>query len=113
MRADRWIGYPRATDALSRLELLLDWPAKHPMPNLLIAGPTNNGKSMIIERFRRDHLAFQPTHEAAMRGEPVIPVVVMGDARRAVGDPVLRHPARGRRSTGPSPMALTLRSSCR
>jgi hypothetical protein len=25
------------------------------MPNLLIVGPTNNGKSMIIEKFRRDH----------------------------------------------------------
>ena len=25
-------------------------------PNLLLIGPTNNGKSMIIERFRRQHL---------------------------------------------------------
>jgi hypothetical protein len=25
------------------------------MPNLLIVGPTNNGKSMIIEKFRRTH----------------------------------------------------------
>lgn len=27
------------------------------MPNLLLIGPTNNGKSMIIEKFRRAHLA--------------------------------------------------------
>lgn len=26
------------------------------MPNLLLIGPTNNGKSMIIEKFRRTHL---------------------------------------------------------
>ncbi len=25
------------------------------MPNLLLIGPTNNGKTMIIEKFRRAH----------------------------------------------------------
>ncbi|GAA1582532.1 hypothetical protein GCM10009789_40370 [Kribbella sancticallisti] len=55
MRADRWIGYPAAVAALSRLETMLAWPAKQRMPNLLLIGPTNNGKSMIIERFRRTH----------------------------------------------------------
>lgn len=55
VRADRWIGYPRATGALDRLERLLRWPRKQRMPNLLIAGPTNNGKSMIIEKFVREH----------------------------------------------------------
>jgi len=56
VRADRWIGYTRATEALNRLETLLSWPAKQRMPNLLLIGPTNNGKSMIIEKFRRAHL---------------------------------------------------------
>jgi hypothetical protein len=55
VRADRWIGYPAANEALQRLETLLAWPAKQRMPNLLLVGPTNNGKSMIIEKFRRDH----------------------------------------------------------
>lgn len=55
IRADRWIGYPRAVDALDRLESLLDWPSRQRMPNLLLVGPTNNGKSMIIEKFRRRH----------------------------------------------------------
>ncbi|MFA7767816.1 TniB family NTP-binding protein [Streptomyces sp. NRRL S-448] len=54
-RADRWIGYPRATEALEWLETLLDWPAKQRMPNLLLIGPTNNGKLMIVEKFRRSH----------------------------------------------------------
>jgi hypothetical protein len=40
---------------LQRLETLLAWPAKQRMPNLLLIGPTNNGKSMIIEKFRRTH----------------------------------------------------------
>lgn len=55
VRADRWIGYSRATAALDRLETLYAWPGKQRMPNLLLIGPTNNGKSMIIEKFRRLH----------------------------------------------------------
>jgi TniB protein len=55
VRADRWISYPRAVDALARLETLLMWPARQRMPNLLLIGPTNNGKSMIVEKFRRTH----------------------------------------------------------
>jgi hypothetical protein len=34
---------------------LFSWPSKQRMPNLLLIGPTNNGKSMIIEKFRRSH----------------------------------------------------------
>lgn len=55
IRADRWIGYPRALEALARLQTLYEWPVKERMPNLLLLGPTNNGKSMIIEKFRRQH----------------------------------------------------------
>ncbi|HET7415665.1 MAG TPA: TniB family NTP-binding protein [Arthrobacter sp.] len=55
IRADRWIGYPKAIEAVNRLESLFSWPSKQRMPNLLLIGPTNNGKSMIIERFRRHH----------------------------------------------------------
>lgn len=55
VRADRWIGYTRATEALDWLETLFGWPAKQRMPNLLLIGETNNGKSMIIEKFRRSH----------------------------------------------------------
>jgi type II secretory pathway predicted ATPase ExeA len=55
VQADRWIGYPRATAALERLETLYGWPARQRMPNLLVIGPTNNGKSMIVEKFRRAH----------------------------------------------------------
>src|SRR5699024_550998 len=55
IRVDRWIGYPRAVEALNRLETLFNWPNKQRMPNLLIVGPTNNGKSMVVEKFRRNH----------------------------------------------------------
>lgn len=71
VRADRWIGYPRATAALAQLESLLTWPSKQRMPNLLLIGPTNNGKSMITEKFRRSH----PPISHADREE--IPVLVV------------------------------------
>ena len=57
IRADRWIGYSKALEALNKLEALLSWPQKQRMPNLLIIGPTNNGKSMIIEKFKRTYPA--------------------------------------------------------
>ncbi len=63
IRADRWIGYPRAVEGLNRLEALFAWPNKQRMPNLLLVGPTNNGKSMIIEKFRRTHPATSDTQQ--------------------------------------------------
>ncbi|OZF25581.1 transposase [Rhodococcus sp. 14-2496-1d] len=55
IRSERWIGYPQARMVIDRLETLLSWPDRQRMPNLLLLGPTNNGKSMIIEKFRRTH----------------------------------------------------------
>jgi hypothetical protein len=69
IRADRWIGYPCAIQTLNRLESLHDWPRKQRMPNLLLIGPTNNGKSMIIEKFRRK---YPPTSCADQEHIPVL-----------------------------------------
>jgi hypothetical protein len=73
IRTDRWIGYTRARQALADLEELLHWPKRQRMQNMLLIGPTNNGKSMIIERFRRQH-GPAPTEDEA---QEVIPVLVM------------------------------------
>ncbi|WP_323815846.1 TniB family NTP-binding protein [Cellvibrio sp. NN19] len=51
IRAARWIGYPSAKKALDKLEDLLTYPKSHRMPNLLIVGDTNNGKTMLVKRF--------------------------------------------------------------
>jgi type II secretory pathway predicted ATPase ExeA len=73
IRADRWIGYPRALEALGRLDTLLQGPPKQRMPNLLIVGSTNNGKSMIVEKFRRSH-----PHEPGPSSErETLPVLVV------------------------------------
>ncbi len=71
IRADRWIGYSRARAVIRQLEELFAWPNKQRMPNLLIVGPTNNGKSMIIEKFRRGHPIVKP-HDFEGRSNPVV-----------------------------------------
>lgn len=73
IRSDHWIAYPRAVAVLRHLEELFTWPSKQRMPNLLIVGPTNNGKSMIVEKFRREH----DVPSSSRSGHEVIPVVVV------------------------------------
>ena len=54
--ANRWIGYTRATEAITLLDrLLASEPGRVRPRNLLIVGPTNNGKTAIAGRFLRDH----------------------------------------------------------
>lgn len=55
IRSPRWIGYPRAQETIDRLENLLTHPKSHRMPNLLIIGDTNNGKTMLVQRFCNRH----------------------------------------------------------
>ena len=73
IRAERWIGYSRAREALAKLEELLTHPVRQRMPNLLLIGPTNNGKSMLIEKFRRAHRVEPAPHAET----ETIPVVIM------------------------------------
>jgi hypothetical protein len=55
IRSDRWIGYSRASDLLKKLEDLLHHPKTHRMPNMVIVGETNNGKTKIVNEFRLRH----------------------------------------------------------
>jgi hypothetical protein len=56
LSVERWIGYTRAHQGLALLEALLsEEPDKVRPQNLLIVGPSNNGKTMIAEKFRRAH----------------------------------------------------------
>lgn len=58
IRAPRWIGYPQAKTTLAKLEELLLYPKSHRMPNLLVVGDTNNGKTMLVQRFCSRHPAI-------------------------------------------------------
>lgn len=71
LRSNCWIGYGHAEQALSRLEDLLSYPKQVRMPNMLIIGPTNNGKTMIVEKFRRQHLPY----ESEDRDHEIVPVL--------------------------------------
>jgi Bacterial TniB protein len=57
LRHPHWIAYPHARRIFDKLEDLLGYPRMHRMPNLLIVGETNNGKTVIVSRFQRLHKA--------------------------------------------------------
>lgn len=63
IRTDRWIAYARAEAALAALEDLLAFPQRTRMPNLLLVGATNNGKTMIVEKFKRAYPRIDPAPE--------------------------------------------------
>lgn len=50
-----WIPYPRAKQILERMEELLEYPRIDRMPNMLIVGASNNGKSKILHHFEAKH----------------------------------------------------------
>ena len=52
---DRWIDYPRATEALQRLDRLLQTSQRERMPCLVLHGDSNIGKTLITAKFRRQH----------------------------------------------------------
>ena len=75
IRSDRWIGYSRAKNVLNKLEDLLAYPRTERMPNLLLVGDTNNGKTMLVKKFCRSHPA-----EDNPNGEGVIAPVMFVQA---------------------------------
>ncbi len=63
IRSERWIGYPKAKSILAKLEDLLVHPRTHRMPNILVVGDTNNGKTMLAQRFHKLHPAEDNPNE--------------------------------------------------
>ncbi len=60
-----WIGYPRSEELLQALEDLLQHPPSHRMPNMLIIGKTNNGKTAVAQTFLSLHKPnYDPDAEA-------------------------------------------------
>ena len=72
LRSDSWIGYTRAVNALDRMNLLLATQAGRVRPeNMLLVGPSNNGKSTIAEKFLRQHAR----HTSAEGDRQIVPVL--------------------------------------
>jgi hypothetical protein len=72
MYMPRWVGYKSAQHILDTLHGLMHTPTRPRMPNLLIVGDSNNGKTTIIHRFRELYSTPSVNDDA----EPVIPVIV-------------------------------------
>jgi hypothetical protein len=70
---DLWIGYSRAREAQARLERILRSERRMRPDNLLIVGPSNNGKSAIARRFHAQQTP--PEDPAAERSH--IPVALI------------------------------------
>ncbi|WP_278495070.1 TniB family NTP-binding protein [Chryseobacterium arthrosphaerae] len=51
LRKQKWIPYPNADKIQAKLDDLKNYPTVDRMPNLLIVGETNNGKTALINRF--------------------------------------------------------------
>lgn len=54
----RWIGYSDAIKILKKMENLLDYPKSSRMPNLLLVGDSNNGKTVLLNQFHKRHQAY-------------------------------------------------------
>lgn len=72
MDEPRWIAYPLANRVLDTLRGLMDKPARPRMPNLLIVGESNNGKTTVIRRFQDLHGQGYVNDDS----EPVKPVII-------------------------------------
>ncbi|GAB6059290.1 TniB family NTP-binding protein [Desulfonatronum parangueonense] len=72
MDQPRWVGYPRANRIIETMRGLMEKPTRPRMPNLLIVGESNNGKTTIVRRFLDLHGKGYVNEDA----EPVKPVIV-------------------------------------
>ncbi|WP_245002011.1 MFS transporter [Cupriavidus pinatubonensis] len=52
---DRWIDYPRATQAFKLLDWMVKIPPRQRMPCVLLYGDSNIGKTKVIAKFERRH----------------------------------------------------------
>lgn len=71
IKKQRWITYSKANELLDKLEDLINHPPQARMPNMLIIGDTNNGKTMLVNRFREKH----PPQENFGGEAAIIPVL--------------------------------------
>ena len=72
MDQPRWIGYKTGQQIMDTLQGLMHKPERPRMPNLLIVGDSNNGKTTIVRRFR-DLCGQGYVNEDA---EPVKPIIL-------------------------------------
>lgn len=73
IRTPKWFNYKIATQTLDKMEDLLAYPKCDRMPNLLLAGDTNHGKTSLVKKF----LSFHPPFDNPDGGAIQLPVLYM------------------------------------
>ena len=63
----KWIGYTQAQNILKKLEELRDYPQTLRMPNLLLVGDSNNGKTVLLDRFASTNSSFVDEETSELR----------------------------------------------
>jgi hypothetical protein len=73
IREERWVGYSRANEIITKLEDLLDHPKIGRMPDMVIIGNTNNGKSHLVKHF----LSLHPATDNPVGEGIIVPVLLI------------------------------------
>src|SRR6478735_7015484 len=66
IKENRWIGYPRAKYIIDKLDELVEHPVTHRMPNVLLIGETNNGKTIIVDRCQKKYNAVMDEEKGGL-----------------------------------------------
>jgi hypothetical protein len=86
----RFIMYERAIRYLEDLEDIFNRPPRARMPNRLLVGPTNNGKSMLLEEF----IARHPREDNPEKSAAFVPIVIVqvdGPDNRQLFSAILKY----------------------
>jgi len=54
----KWIGYSQSKTILKKMEDCMNYPKCHRMPNILLVGDSNNGKTAILSKFKKQFIAY-------------------------------------------------------
>ena len=63
----KWIGYTKAKTILDKMFDLTTYPKGHRMPNLLLVGESNNGKTALLKKFCRSHQSYVDEKTAKLK----------------------------------------------
>lgn len=75
IRSDRWVGFDRARRVLRHLDGLCDHPPSTRPPGLAIYGHSGMGKTMLVEKFKRDHPPIID-HNTGVESMPVLAITL-------------------------------------
>lgn len=71
LRKNKWIGYSKAIEILKKFDELKEYPRSHRMPNLLLVGESNNGKTALLQRYlMKNQASIDPD-----TSEAIVPVL--------------------------------------